>query len=84
MGLRDIWARSLEGREVASPDPVAGSGPYQAQGLPAKPTARNRAFTDCADVMSSAKKIVSSAAQRFRFMIKADDERFNDVVAHFA
>jgi hypothetical protein len=41
---------------VASPDPVAGSGPYQAQGLPAKPTARNRAFADCADVMSSAKK----------------------------
>jgi hypothetical protein len=74
MGLRDIWARSLEGREAASPDPVAGSGPYQAQGLPAKPTARNRALADCADVMSNTKKIGGSAVSRFRFIIKADDE----------
>jgi len=61
MGLRDIWARSLEGREAASPDLAARRRPYQAGCLSAKPTAHDSNPADGIDVASRAQKTRNSA-----------------------
>jgi hypothetical protein len=80
MGLRDIWARSLEaGRQ----QPWPGGGETNLIKPDAWPPSHQRGVV-FADARSIAQESDSSAVQRFRFMIKADDERFNNVVAHFA
>jgi hypothetical protein len=61
MGLRDIWARSLEGREAASPDLAARRRPYQAGCLSAKPTAHDSNPVDGIEVASRAQKTGNSA-----------------------
>jgi hypothetical protein len=38
---------------------------------------------DRADFISSAQKVGGAAMLRFRFMIKADDQRFQNAHAHF-
>jgi hypothetical protein len=87
MGLRGIWARSLGvnscGQEAVGADLVAGMPTLSSLNLGRQAGDVESGSADPANFGLSTQKAGIDAAWRFRFMIKADDLRFNDGVTHF-
>src|ERR1700676_5419962 len=83
MGLRDIWARSLGSGRLPALGWRWECRPYQGRCLAAKRVARPPRLIGQNQCPPIVRPITDSTAPAVRFMIKADDQRFENAIAHF-